>query len=139
MYHYHDGEPHVPGLLVDQVYTGLALLDAYKITGEAHCLERVVQLGDGVLDAHANPGGGFQDIRVAGVAHLRFPLTLLVENGIAARMFLRLAELTKERKYRKGALRALSAFAGDFAPYGVYAAPYGRALGAYMSLPYQVS
>ena len=100
MCHYHDGEPHVPGLLIDQVYTGLALLDAYKITGEAHCLERVVRLGDAVLDAHANPGGGFQDIRVEGVAHLRFPLTLLVENGIAARMFLALAEFTKERKYR---------------------------------------
>lgn len=135
MYHYHDGCPHVPGLLIDQLYTGLALLDAFEVVGDAGCLDRAVQLGDGVLAAHANPEGGFQDIRAKGEAHLRFPLTLIVENGIAARMFLRLAEFTKKREYRKGALWALSAFSEDFSPYGVYAAHYGRALGEYMAFP----
>jgi uncharacterized protein YyaL (SSP411 family) len=135
MCHYHDGRPHVSGLLIDQLYTGLALLDAYEIAGEARCLGRAVQLGDSVLAAHANPDGGFQDICFKGEAHLRFPLTLIVENGIAARKFLRLAEFTGERKYRKGALWALSAFSENFGPYGVYAAPYGRALGEYMALP----
>ena len=138
MCHYHDGEPHVPGLLIDQVYTGLALLDAYQSTGEAHYLERAAQLGDVVLNEQASPDGGFQDIRVRGIAHLRFPLTLIAENGTAAKMFLRLAKLTGERKYREGALWALIAFKGNFSPYGVYAAHYGRALGEYMSLPYRV-
>lgn len=139
MCHYYDGEPHVPGLLVDQVYTAIALLDAYGISGESGYLERAVFLGNAVLGAQANPGGGFYDIRQKGVAHLRFPLTLLAENGIAARFFLRLADAAGERKYRQAALWALGAFTGDFTPYGVYASAYGCALGAYMSLPIQVA
>jgi hypothetical protein len=73
------------------------------------------------------------------MAHLKYPLTLLAENGIAAMLFLRLADSAGERKYRKAALWALSAFTEDFTPYGVYAAAYGRALGAYMSLPIQAT
>ncbi len=139
MRHYHDGEPHVPGLLVDQIYTGIALLDAYGATREAGYLERAAQLGDEILDAQTNPFGGFHDISREGMAHLRYPLTLLAENGIAAMLFLRLADSAGERKYRKAALWALGAFTEDFTPYGVYAAAYGRALGAYMSLPIQTS
>ena len=91
MRHYHDGEPQVPGLLVDQVHTGIALLGAYGVTGEAKYLKSAVQLGDEMLNARTNPAGGFHDISCEGMAHLRYPLTLLVENGIAAILFLRLA------------------------------------------------
>ena len=134
MCHYHDGAPRVPGLLIDQVYMALALLDACQATGKDHYLKSAAQLGDGVLNKQAGPSGGFQDIREPGTALLRFPLTLIVENGIAARMFLQLEKVSRERKYRKGAFRALIAFGEDFTPYGVYASHYGRAMGEYMSL-----
>ena len=137
MCHYNDGSSHVPGLLVDQVYMGIALLDAYRVTDESRHLERAVLLGDAILNSQANPVGGFFDISHKGLAHLRFPLTLLAENGVAATFFLSLADSTKEKKYRQAALWALSAFTDDFAPYGVYAATYGRALGAYMSLHFK--
>ena len=35
MYHYSDGAPCVPGLLMDSVRMGLALLDAYGVCGNA--------------------------------------------------------------------------------------------------------
>jgi len=135
MFHCYDDEPNTPGLLVDQVYMGIALLDAHGITGKADCLSRAVSIGDEVLGAQANREGGFYDIRHKGMAHLRFPLTLLAENGVAAGFYLRLADATGNRKYRQAALWALSVFTGDFAPYGVYASAYGCALGKYMSLP----
>ena len=131
------GEVDDPGEQDDPAF--LWQVDAYGISGESGYLERAVSLGDAVLGAQANPGGGFYDIRHNGVAHLRFPLTLLAENGIAARFFLRLADAAGERKYRQAALWALGAFTGDFTPYGVYASAYGCALGAYMSLPVQVA
>lgn len=127
--HFYDGEPRAPGLLIDQAYTGLAMLDAHRAVEEAVFLERAVHLGDAVLAFHAGPSGGFHDIGQPGPAHLRHPLTLIAENGAAARFFLRLGEAAGQPKYRQAAVRALAAFTEDLTPYGVYAASYGRALG----------
>ncbi|MCH7787666.1 MAG: thioredoxin domain-containing protein [Chloroflexi bacterium] len=139
MCHYYDGEPHAPGLLVDQVYMGAALLDAYRLTGESRYLEQATELGEAILASYVNPAGGFFDIREKGLAHLRFPLTLLVENGVAASFFLRLGDFTEDKKYRQAALWALNAFTGDFGPYGVYASGYGRALAGYISSPLRIT
>lgn len=129
MCHYFDGEPRAPGLLIDQAYTGLAMLDAHRAVKEAVYLKRATGLGESVLAFHASPSGGVHDIGQLGPAHLRHPLTLIAENGVAARFFLRLAEAAGQEKYRRAAVRALASFTGDLAPYGVYAASYGRALG----------
>jgi uncharacterized protein YyaL (SSP411 family) len=132
MCHYFDGEAHAPGLLTDQVYTGLAMLDAHVAAGDAVYLDRALHLGEGVIAAHTNPSGGYHDIAHTGPAHLRVPLTLIAENGLAARFFLKIAEASGQDKYRRAADSALSAFTGDLAPYGVYAANYGRALDEFM-------
>jgi len=133
--HYFDGAPHVPGLLVDQVQVGKALLAAYGITGEAIYLERAKELGEFILGDFTNSEGGFYDTSTKGLAHLRFRLTRLVENGVTANFFLGLADSTKEERYRQSALWALSAFTGDFAPFGVHAAGYGQALAGHIYPP----
>lgn len=132
MCHYHDGGPQVPGLLIDQAYTGLAMLDAHRAVEDTVFLERAINLGEVMLAFHASPSGGFHDIGQLGPAHLRHPLTLIAENGPAARFFLKLAEAAGQEKYRRAAVSALSAFTGDLTPYGVYAASFGRALGEVM-------
>ncbi len=139
MCHYYDGEPYAPGLLVDQVYMGVALLDAFRVTGEPRYLEQAAELGEAVLASYANPAGGFFDIRDKGLAHLRFPLTLLVENGVTASFFLGLADFTRDKRHRQASLWALSAFTGDFGPYGVYTSGYGRALAGYISSPLRIT
>ncbi|HJO82106.1 MAG: DUF255 domain-containing protein [SAR202 cluster bacterium] len=139
MCHYFDGEPRVPGLLIDQVRTGIALLDTARVTAGAGYVSKAQALGDYIRTNLANPTGGYFDIAYKGPAHLRFPLTLLPQNGIAATFFLRLADATGDKAYRQASLWALSAFTEDFVPYGVYASEYGRALAAYMSQPLLVT
>ncbi len=137
--HYYDGEPRVSGLLLDQARMGTALLDAFRVTGIGDFRDRARTLGDYVRANLANPAGGFYDIAYKGFAHLRYPLTLLPQNGLTATFFLQLADATGDRTYRQASLWALSAFTEDFAPYGVYASEYGRALAAYISEPLQVT
>lgn len=133
MFHYFDGIPQIPGLLSDQVHMGTAILQAYRATGEAHYLERAKELAEFILVGFTNPAGGYYDLRTQGSAFLRFRLTLMEENGAAASFFLKLAEATKERRYRKAALWALSAFTGDFRTYGIHAAGFGQALADFVN------
>ncbi|MDP6665728.1 MAG: DUF255 domain-containing protein [SAR202 cluster bacterium] len=139
MCHYHVGEPRVSGLLQDQVRMGMALLDAFRVTGAPEYRDHARKLGEYVRANLANSAGGFYDITYKGPAHLRYPLTLLPQNGLAATFFLLLADATDEQAYRQASLWALSAFTDDFAPYGVYASEYGQALAAYTSEPLQVT
>jgi len=60
-------------------------------------------------------------------------LTLIDQNGVAASFLLRLAAASGEPAYRDAALRALGAFSGDFAAYGIDAAPYGHALSEFFA------
>ena len=50
MYRYHDGSPHVPGLLAAQAYMARALLDAHEVCGEPVYLERAEALARLLLD-----------------------------------------------------------------------------------------
>ena len=135
MFHYHDGEPQISGLLNDQTLMGSALLDAYRFTGNQSYMDQAEKLGKLVLSNNSNPDGGYYDISERGPGHLRFPLTLLVDNGRAASFFLSLCDATGNPEYRRAALWALRAFTDDFAPYGVYASDYALALARYMSPP----
>lgn len=139
MFHYHDGKPHVPGLLNDQTLMGTALLDAHRFTGDPRYIGQAEELGKLVLSRHTNPDGGFYDTSEQGPAYLNFPLTLLVDNGRAASFFLSLCDATTNPEYRRAALWALRAFTDDFAPYGVYASDYGLALARYMSSPLTIT
>ena len=79
-----------------------------------------------------NPDGGFFDITQKGPAHLRYPLTLLTENGTAALFFVKLYDATKKQEYQDAAAWALACFTGDFTSYGLHAAEYGLGLQAYL-------
>lgn len=134
MFHYFDGAAHVPGLLQDQAQMGSALLSAYEATGDVVCLDRARPLAEFILTELKNPAGGFYDIRAKDSASLRVRLTLIEQNGAAASFFLALAQAVTNAMYRTAARHGLSAFVGDFAQYGVHAAPYGRALEEYLEL-----
>jgi len=135
MLHYFDGTPHVPGLLQDQAQMGIALLRVYEVLKRVDFLQRARRLAEFILAALKNPAGGFYDIRAEAAASLRVRLTLMEQNGAAALFFLELAALTNDATYRQAAQWALRPFTGDFAQYGVHAASYGQALGAWLSAP----
>ncbi len=134
MFHYFDGIPMVPGLLMDQVYMGLALLKAHAVTKENAYLDRAEELAEYVVDRFKNSRGGYHDVCFLGPALLRFRLTLIEQNGLAAKFFLKIAQATRKQKYRDAALWACAAFTEDFADYGIHAAIFGRALIAYLRL-----
>ncbi len=113
---------------MDQVHVGLALLKAYEVTADTTYVDRAKEMSEYIRGRFKNPDGGYYDLSVSGPALLRFRLTLMEQNGAAAKFFLKLAETTKEKEYRDAAFWALSAFTEDFAPYGIHAAGFGRAL-----------
>jgi uncharacterized protein len=134
MFHYHDGVARVPGLLQDQVPMGSALLRAHAATGDALYLARARQLAQFILTELKNPVGGYYDIGSEDTASLKLRLTLIEQNGATASFFLQLAAATRDEKYHDAARWALCSFAADFAEYGVHAAPFGRALGEFLSI-----
>src|SRR5262249_19581480 len=110
MYHYWDGAPHVPGLLMDTTMTGLAMLDAYALLRQPLYLERTIELGTAIVQRHRSPAGGFFDISETGPASLQVPITVLTQNARVATFFVRLADLSGHTDYRKLAYWALRSF-----------------------------
>jgi uncharacterized protein YyaL (SSP411 family) len=135
MYHYSDGAPRVPGLLMDSVMMGLALLDAYAVCGHAVYLEHARQLAEDILCQHRNAAGGFCDISVAGPASLQYPVTVLTQNANVASFFVRLADLSGDIAYRKAAHWALRRFPNSHRHYEAFAAGFGHTLGRLLALP----
>jgi uncharacterized protein YyaL (SSP411 family) len=135
MYHYADGTPQVPGLLLDSVMTGLAMLDAYAVCGEGLYLERATLLAEELVRQHRNPTGGFVDLRVTGPANLRTPISVLTQNAQAATFFVRLADVSGNIAYRKMAHWALKRFPNTHRQHEAFAAGFGHALGRLLSLP----
>jgi uncharacterized protein YyaL (SSP411 family) len=135
MYHYTDGTPHVPGLLMDSVLTGLALLDAYALCGHAVYLERAQQLAGDIVRQHRNTAGGFCDISIIGPASLQYPVTVLTQNATVAAFYIRLADLSGVLDYRKTAYWALKRFPNSHRHYEAFAAGFGHALACLLALP----
>ena len=129
MFHYSDEAPRAPGLLTDQARMGIALVQAFRATGESNFLERAAQLAEFVRARLTNLTGGYYDRGESPLGLFGARLTLIDQNGVAASFFLMLAKATKETKYREAARWALSAFGGDFNSWGIHVAPFGRALG----------
>src|SRR3990170_933784 len=131
MYRYHDGAPHILGLLGDQAYTALALLDAYEVSGDALHLDRGEELASLLLDRFADADrGGFFDTwedheRLGRLGLRQKPLP---ENAVCAELFLRLHHLTHRTDYLEVARRTLEAFAGHQESLGHFAASYARAV-----------
>ena len=131
MAHYFDDGPRLRGLLTDQVLMGRALAEGFEAAGDPVFLEHAQALAEFIRTGLRNPAGGFFDIADKGPAFLRYPLTLVNQNGAAARFFLKLHDLTGKPDHLDAALWALMCYHGDFTDHGVHAAEYGMASAAY--------
>src|SRR6185437_15017879 len=130
------GGPLVAGLLDDQIFAALALLDAYEATLDKRYFavaERAMQLaiekygdaeGGGFFDraSDAPPMGGLE-VRRKAFQDSPTPST----NSTAAIALARLGGLTGNAIYREWAQRTLEAFATLASRFGLYAATYGLA------------
>lgn len=139
MYHYWDGAPHVPGLLMDTTMTGLALLDAYALLRQPLYLTRAVQLATALVERHRSPDGGFFDISAPGPASLQVPIAVLTQNARVAAFFVRLAALSGHTTYRQLASWALQSFPNAHRDYGAFAAGFGQALAQWLTPPLYVT
>jgi uncharacterized protein YyaL (SSP411 family) len=135
MYHYADKSPQVPGLLIDAVMMGAALLDAYAILGDAMYLQQAKQLAEDIIRLHRNPAGGFFDLSQTGPGNLQFPVSVLTQNATAAAFFVRLADLSGDIDYRKVAYWALKHFPNAHRRHEAFAAGFGHALSRLLALP----
>ena len=138
MYHtVFEGKARTPGLLRDQAYMALALLDMYKISGRQRYLDAARDLMDYALKHFWDPKqGGFFD-----VAHGENFVEILSQprkevqdaplpgaNAVAALALDRLFTLTGQERYREKAGQTLAAFAGSAPRLGTFAATYARAV-----------
>jgi uncharacterized protein len=113
-----------PGLLIDQVAIGDALLTAYAMSGDEPYRMMAEELGHFTLRFFAAPDGGFFD-RVgepADVGLLKQTRVPYGENCEAAAFFARLRRASAERGFEGIAERALSRVEGAAIDYGPDAA-----------------
>jgi uncharacterized protein len=141
------GGPSLEGSLDDQVFSVLALLDAYETTLDARyftAAQKTIDLaterygdaeGAGFFDrpSDAAPMGGldvrrkpFQDSPTPGA------------NSVAAIALIRMHAFTGDDRYNVFAKKTLEAFAGIAAQYGLFAATYGLAATLFAHHPLQV-
>jgi len=141
MYRFHDGIPHQPGLLGDQVFTARAFLDAFEVSAEPAYLERAEGLAALLVDRFADgDGGGFYDVWEGHetLGRLGMRQKPLAENAIAAEVFLRLGQLTRRPDYEEAARRTLEGFSGDEEVMGHFAAAYARVVDLLLDPPVEV-
>ena len=141
------GGPALEGSLDDQVFSVLALLDAYEATLNARYFSAaqrtmdiaIAHYGDaengGFFDrpSDAPPMGGlevrrkpFQDSPTPGA------------NSVGAIALIRMHAFTGDDRYRAFAKKTLEAFAGVAPQYGLFAATYGLAATLFAHHPIQV-
>ncbi len=141
------GGPRLEGILDDQVFAIVALLDAWEQTLErryAKTAERAMRL---CIERFGDPeGGGFFDrakdaAPLGGLDVRRKPLQdspTPGANSIAAMALDRLADLTGDKLYSDFAEKTLEAFIGSVPRYGLYAANYALAALLHSRHPMQV-
>jgi len=123
-----DEGPRVPGLLGEQAWTALALLDAFEVASRAEDLQRARILAEFMIDRLQAPGGGFYDT-LAGpdtLGMLSMRHQPVKENAVAAEALIRLSRVTQEARYEQTARRALAQFAHVIEAQGYFAAGYAR-------------
>jgi uncharacterized protein YyaL (SSP411 family) len=129
MFRYHDGAPHITGLLGDQAQTARALLDAAEATGDQEYNDRARQLAD-LMEARFRDAenGGFWDVwDVAGdVGRIRDRQKSVQDNAVCAEVFLRLHHLTHEQRFLDIARSTLESFAEVAPQMGHFAAAYAK-------------
>jgi hypothetical protein len=141
MYRFHDGTPHQPGILGDQVFTARAFLDAFEVSAEPAYLEHAEDLAALLVDRFADgDGGGFYDVWEGHetLGRLVMRQKPLAENAVAAEVLLRLGQLTRRPDYEEAARRTLEGFSGDEEVMGHFAAAYARVVDLLLDPPVEV-
>ncbi len=141
------GGEWLAGSLDDQIFAGLALLDAYEATLDRKYFEAARRATDfAVSEYFDTEGGGFFD-RASGAAPMgglevrRKPLQdspTPGANSSAAILLDRLFGYAGEGRYREHAEKTLEAFAGIAPQFGIHAASYGLAALLHARQPLEV-
>ncbi len=141
------GDPRLQGVLDDQVFMVIALLDAYEVTLEHLWFERAERTMRLTIEKYGDAeGGGFFDRAsdappMGGLDVRRKPLQdspTPGANSVAVIALCRLYALTGDSIFRDQAQRTLEAFAGLVPRYGLFAASYGLAGLLFTRHPLQV-
>lgn len=127
--HYHDREPHLRGVLDDQVRTAAAALDAFEATGDITYEMLAEELGHYMLrNMWDSTDGGFFDRVELGspdeIGLMKERLKPFVVNCEAARMLIRLARSSGAHEFGDHAEVTLRALAGAAPAQGPLAAHY---------------
>jgi uncharacterized protein YyaL (SSP411 family) len=141
------GGPRLDGSLDDQVFAGLALLDAYEATLDQKYFDAARRATDFTIKEYFDQeGGGFFD-RASGAAPMgglelrRKPLQdspTPGANSSAAILLDRLYGYTGDARYQAAARATLEAFAAIAPQFGIHAASYGLAASLHARGPLEV-
>ncbi|HEX8836033.1 MAG TPA: thioredoxin domain-containing protein [Candidatus Acidoferrum sp.] len=141
------GGPALEGSLDDQVFSVLALLDAYEATLEPRYFAVAQKTLDLAVSRYGDArNGGFFDrpcdaAPIGGLEVRRKPFQdspTPGANSVAAIALIRMHAFTGEQRYRDFAQKTLEAFAGVAPQYGLFAATYGLAATVFARHPIQV-
>jgi uncharacterized protein YyaL (SSP411 family) len=141
------GGPALDGSLDDQVFSVLALLDAYETTLDPRYFHAAQKTMDLAIARYGDAeGGGFFDrpsdaAPMRGLDVRRKPFQdspTPGANSVAAIALVRLHAFTGEARYYAFAQKTLEAFAGIAPQYGLFAATYGLAATLFAHHPMQV-
>jgi len=141
MYHYFDNQPHVPGLLVDQVSMAQTWLDAYEHFGREVYLQRAETLMRFADNALRDDDALYFDTVAApeAVGRLRRREKPFCENTLAAEVKLRLYRLTGLEQYRQSAQQTLEALVPFYADMGFGATRFVLAVDRFLRRPLLVT
>ena len=141
------GGARLDGSLDDQIFAGIALLDAYEATLDVKYFDAARRAADfAVAEYFDTQGGGFFD-RASGAPPMgglevrRKPLQdspTPGANSSAAVLLDRLYGYAGDARYRKCAEATLEAFAGIAPQFGIHAASYGLAALLHARQPFEV-
>jgi len=141
------GGPALEGSLDDQVFTVLALLDAYETTLDPRYFSAAQKTMDLAIARYGDAeGGGFFDrpsdaAPMGGLDVRRKPFQdspTPGANSVAAIALVRMHAFTGDDRYHAFAQKTLEAFAGIAPQYGLFAATYGLAATLFANHPLQV-
>jgi len=141
------GGPALEGSLDDQVFSVVALLDAYETTLDPRYFSAAQETMDLTIARYGDAeGGGFFDrpsdaAPMGGLDVRRKPFQdspTPGANSVAAIALIRMHAFTSDDRYRAFAQKTLEAFAGIAPQYGLFAATYGLAATLFANHPLQV-
>jgi len=138
MFHFNDGQPHLPNQLADQATTAHTLCHAYEFTGD----EKYLNIANEIIQAagaklYDSEHGGFFDTVAdpSAPGFLSKPAKPLDENSTATRALLKLHHLTGEARYNKQAEGTLKRFVEIYPSFGFMSAEYALAVDAFLNEP----